>query len=245
MPDKQHKYIKIMEYLRNGIDYKNFTDLIPSENQLAQKFGVSRMTARRALVELELEGSVERIPGKGTYVRQHRHYTSGFFTVRPFHKWAEELDAELRTEVLRAELCDPPEEITLKLNYDGEVILLEILNYLDEIPVRHSKRYMRADYCGGILWEDLANVSVHEILVGKYNLPLSKISQTMTAIGLPEQFTHLFKEVAGYPVFFFQRVVYSDGIPISFVEYIMRGDMAFEDNFSPHLNPQDFRNFKQ
>ena len=136
MAEKPHKYIKIIEYIRNGIDYKGFTDAIPSENQLAEKFGVSRMTARRALVELALEGTVDRIPGKGTFVRKHRHYTSGFFTVRPFRKWAEELNAELRTDVLKAEICRPPREVALKLDHEGETILLEMLNYLDGIPRR-------------------------------------------------------------------------------------------------------------
>ncbi len=239
MADKPHKYLKIIKYIKNGIDYKSFTDTIPSENQLAEKFGVSRMTARRALVELALEGTVERIPGKGTFIRKHRHYTSGFFTVRPFRKWAEELNAELRTDVLKAELCDPPHDVALKLDYDGELILLEMLNYLDGIPVRHSKRYLRADYCAGILWEDLASKSVHEILMGKYKLPLTKISQTMTAVGLPGTLAELFQEKPGYPVFFFQRIAYSETIPINYVEYTMRGDMAFEDTFSPHLYPQD------
>ncbi len=239
MADKPHKYLKIIKYIKNGIDFKSFTDTIPSENPLAEKFGVSRMTARRALVELALEGTVERIPGKGTFIRKHRHYTSGFFTVRPFRKWAEELNAELRTDVLRAELCNPPPEVALKLEYEGELILLEMLNYLDGIPVRHSKRYLRADYCAGILWEDLASKSVHEILMGKYKLPLTKISQTMTAVGLPGTLAKLFKEQPGYPVFFFQRIAYSEAIPINYVEYTMRGDMAFEDTFSPHLYPQD------
>ncbi len=239
MAEKPHKYLKIIKYIKNGIDFKSFTDAIPSENQLAEKFGVSRMTARRALVELALEGAVKRIPGQGTFIRKHRHYTSGFFTVRPFRKWAEELNAELRTDVLRAELCDPPHDVALKLDYEGELILLEMLNYLDGIPVRHSKRYLRADYCAGILWEDLASKSVHEILMGKYKLPLTKISQTMTAVGLPGSLAELFGEQPGYPVFFFQRIAYSEAVPINYVEYTMRGDMAFEDTFSPHLYPQD------
>ncbi len=239
MADKPHKYRKIIKYIKNGIDYKSFTDAIPSENQLADKFGVSRMTARRALVELALEGAVERIPGKGTFVRKHRHYTSGFFTVRPFHKWAADLNAELRTDVLKAELCRPPDDIARKLEYKGELILLELLNHLDNVPVRHSRRYLRADYCAGILWEDLANESVHEILINKYNLPMTKVSQTMTAVGLPDALADLFQEKPGYPVFFFQRLAYSEAMPINYVEYTMRGDMAFKDTFSPHLDPQD------
>ena len=239
MPDKSPKYLKIKDYIQNGIDIENFTEQVPSENQLAQKFGVSRMTARRALVELEQEGSVERIAGKGTFVNKHQHYLSGFFRVRPFHRWAEDLGAELRTEVLQSKIIEPPDWISQKLLYSGDVILLDIINHLDETPVRRSLRYLRADSCPGILWEDLANESIHDILINKYKLPLTRISQTMTARGLSDDEAQLFQEEPGFAVFFFQRLTYSHDNPISYVEYTLRGDMAFNDTFSPQLDRAD------
>jgi DNA-binding LacI/PurR family transcriptional regulator len=42
---------------------------LPSEHQLAQKYGVSRQTVRRAMIDLVAAGLVERRQGKGTYVR--------------------------------------------------------------------------------------------------------------------------------------------------------------------------------
>jgi len=242
MPEKAHKYQRIKGYIKNGILNHNFTDQVPSENQLAEKFEVSRMTARRALTELELEGSVRRISGKGTFVRQHRHYTSGFFRVRPFRKWAEDLGAILRTEVLRAEVITPPSAISEMLKYEGDVIYLCKLNYLDEVPVRYSIRYLRADYCAGILFEDLSQESIHDILLNKYNLPMTKITQSMTAQGLSAELAELFNENQGVPVFFFQRLTFSHDNPITYVEYTLRGDMAFQDTFQPQFDSGDYEN---
>ena len=45
-------------------------DLIPSEHELCEKFGVSRIVIRQALGALTNEGLVERFPGRGTFVRQ-------------------------------------------------------------------------------------------------------------------------------------------------------------------------------
>ena len=53
MTRKVPKYEQIKNYLIQGIISRNFCDILPSENQLADKFSVSRMTARRALNELE------------------------------------------------------------------------------------------------------------------------------------------------------------------------------------------------
>jgi GntR family transcriptional regulator len=238
---KAPKYQKIKHYILQGIATRNFTDGVPSENQLAEKFSVSRMTARRALNDLEREGSVERIPGKGTFIRRSGHYTQGFFRVRPFRKWAEDLGADLRTEVLESQIVDPPEEIAQMLDYGGQMIRLRILNHLNEVPVRYAVRYLRADQCAGILWENLAETSIHDILINKYRLPLTRISQSMTAVGLPESLAGLFREKPGYPVFHFQRTAYSCETPVTYVEYFMRGDMAFKDTFTPMLEVSDYK----
>jgi GntR family transcriptional regulator len=237
---KPAKYERIKDYLTQGIISQNFTHMIPSENQLAESFGVSRMTARRALDELEREGTVERIPGKGTFVRNRRHYTRGFFRVRPFRKWAEDLNADLHTKVLKSRIVDPPETVREKLQYDDQVILLHIINYFDDKPVRFFIQYLRADKCAGILWENLEERSIHDILINTYRLPLHKISQSMTAIGLPAEYAPLFGEKKGYPVFYFQRLIYTHEAPITYVEYYMRGDMAFKDSFTPQFEKTDF-----
>ena len=47
-------------------------DRVPSENELVESKSVSRMTANRALRELNDEGYVERIAGRGTFVSDFR-----------------------------------------------------------------------------------------------------------------------------------------------------------------------------
>ena len=235
MTKKAPKYERIKDYLIRGIVSRSFSDMVPSENQLAEKFGVSRMTARRALGDLEREGCLERIPGKGTFVRQPEHYTSGFFRVRPFKDWADDLNVALSSKVLESRIVDPPDAVSEKLSFSGQLILLRILNYFDQLPVRYAVRYLRADKCAGMLWDDLEHASIHEILINKYQLPLTRIDQRMTAIGLTSELAALFGEKTGYPAFFFERLVYSFDEPITYVEYTMRGDMAFKDSFTPQL----------
>jgi len=69
---KLPKYLAIAEWLKENIHNQQFKseEKLISENQLCQKFAVSRQTARQAIATLEKEGLVTRKRGSGTYVNQ-------------------------------------------------------------------------------------------------------------------------------------------------------------------------------
>ena len=74
------KYLAIAEWIKDNIRSNNFKsgEKLISENQLCEKFKVSRQTARQAITTLEHEGLVTRVQGSGTYINQ----------VTPFRKSA-------------------------------------------------------------------------------------------------------------------------------------------------------------
>lgn len=237
MTRRTPKYIHIKKHLMQGIMSGRFTDKLPSENQLAQKFNVSRMTARRALEEVEKEGFAKRVPGKGTFVKD-RLFSQGYFRIRPSRKHARELDMEHRSEVLELRAVPPPAKVAEKLGHPEQVILARRMHYFDDKPVRYEVRYLRSDLCGGILWENLEVDSIHEILVSKYNLPLTKVWQRMEAVCLNEEVASLFDVDEGYPAFRIQRATYTFEKAVTWVEYLIRGDLAFEDSFYPQQGQQ-------
>lgn len=63
-------YKKIENYIVDQIRNENWKPMsrIPSENELADQFGVSRITVKNALVDLVEKGAVYRLQGKGTFV---------------------------------------------------------------------------------------------------------------------------------------------------------------------------------
>lgn len=60
-------------------------ELMPSEAQLTERFGVSRMTVNRALRELQSEGLVQRVQGVGTFAA-HPYAVSSSLTIRDLHQ---------------------------------------------------------------------------------------------------------------------------------------------------------------
>lgn len=65
-------YQQIVQALRKQIASGELKsgDQVPTEAELSQQFGVSRITSKRALSELENEGLIYRIRGKGSFVSE-------------------------------------------------------------------------------------------------------------------------------------------------------------------------------
>ncbi|WP_238014519.1 GntR family transcriptional regulator [Dactylosporangium sp. AC04546] len=63
-------YVRIERELRTRLAQARPGDALPAESVLAEEFGVARMTMRAALNALEADGLIERIQGRGTFVRQ-------------------------------------------------------------------------------------------------------------------------------------------------------------------------------
>jgi DNA-binding GntR family transcriptional regulator len=66
------RYQRIAADLRARIEGGDFLpgDLLPGEVRIGERYGVSRHTAQRALVELEKAGLVECVHGRGRFVRR-------------------------------------------------------------------------------------------------------------------------------------------------------------------------------
>ena len=92
MHNAEAKYQAIFETLRNEILLGKFDarTRFPSEGQLTRRFGVSRPTVTRALLELKRAGLLEGRPGSGTYLTSAaRNATGSLGLIIPGHGSAE------------------------------------------------------------------------------------------------------------------------------------------------------------
>ncbi|AYG58296.1 phosphonate metabolism transcriptional regulator PhnF [Rhizobium jaguaris] len=125
--------------LRSAIDKGEHApgSRLPSERALSERFGVSRVTMRRAIAELEGEGLLRVARGSGAYVRADMpvHFQLGN-KVR-FSKDLTATDANLTRKVLSAREVPPNADIALRLNLQpGEAVLeMCVVAYADELPV--------------------------------------------------------------------------------------------------------------
>ncbi|MEF2278792.1 GntR family transcriptional regulator [Deinococcus sp. YIM 134068] len=205
---------------------------LPSEPQLAREFEVSRMTARRAIDELEREGYVYRVQGAGTFPTGKR-FRQGVFRVRPFKEWARH--PEHRTTVLRAMQIDATPEIAIVLQIQpgDPVIFVHRLRTAGDESLVIEKRYINARLAAGLMDHNLGAESIHEVMV-TMGVPLSRVEQNLEAVNLRQEEADLLRVPLGTAAFLLRRTTYSGPKRVSYVNYWVRGDRyAFQDSFEP------------
>ncbi|WP_425145401.1 GntR family transcriptional regulator [Deinococcus sp.] len=214
-----------------GGDYSEGLPL-PSEPQLAREFEVSRMTARRAIDELEREGYVYRVQGAGTFPTGKR-FRQGMFRVRPFKEWARDPDQH-NTILQSMELRATPEIATvLQVAAGDPVIFVHRLRFAGDEPLVIEKRYIDARLAGGLLSHDLAAESIHEVMVSM-GVALTRVEQTLEAVNLRQEESDLLRVAVGTAAFLLRRTTYSGTRRASYVNYWVRGDRyTFQDSFEP------------
>ncbi|HEU4742473.1 MAG TPA: GntR family transcriptional regulator [Meiothermus sp.] len=225
------KYLRVKEAVLRELA-KTQPGFPISENSLARHFGVSRMTARRALQELEQEGYLSRQRGRGSFPAERR-FSQGFLRVRPFYEFAQSQGALPKTQVLAAEMRRVPPPVARHLGVK-RAIYVERLRFLDDQPVQREARFLNPELCREVLEHDLTSESIHDLLIHRLGLPLTKVWQRLEAVALEPRLAELLAQPPGSPALRLERVTYTLLQPVTWVEYLMRGDRYFlEDTFIP------------
>lgn len=149
---------------------------IPSEQELCDKYQVSRVTVRKALAELTQEGLLNRQQGKGTFVGVPR-LCKDLKDVNSFHDACRLMNCTPSTRVIHAQLTYATEEDVRDLLCESDQVVETLrLRLADDTPVMletnrfplHYEYLLQEDLTGslyGILQEHgiETNQAVHEI----------------------------------------------------------------------------------
>jgi len=120
-------------------------DAVPSENQLAEKYGVSRMTARRALSDLTSSGVLERIQGSGTFVAKQLP-TGSLLEIRNIADEIKDRGHTHRSEIicLQQRKIGKYTKPLLALEAGDIYFFSRILHFENEIPIQLEERYVNS-----------------------------------------------------------------------------------------------------
>ena len=94
---------------------------LPTEQELCDQFGVSRITVRRALADLADQGYITRRQGVGSFVREH-DATARQVDSRSYMDELRQIDFESDPDVLEFDLTAAPQTISDQVGFTGDVL---------------------------------------------------------------------------------------------------------------------------
>ena len=199
---------------------------LPTEDKLAENFGVSKITVRQALHDLVDLGYVRRERGRGTFVSKPK-FDQG---PRELMSFTQEMQRHHLTAGSRVIDCSTQEADqrvaeALQLRPGDPVFVLKRLRVADGEPMGIQTAHIPQAMVPGLTADSLENISLYEIIQIRYGLQPAKARETYFAIPAEAATAELLDIPTGWPVFSVERVTYlPTGKPFEYVQSMMRGD---------------------
>ncbi len=198
-----------------------------AEIMLAKQYGVSMATVRQALGEMEREGYIVRIQGRGTFVAgspvDFGPSNLDSFTVQMEGRGMRPNSKVLEQSVIRAE---PELAESMGMRQGAPLFRLTRLRLADAEPMGIQTAHIPLDMAPGLELRDFRNEkSLYSVLVQNYGLIPARAHETHTAIALDKNQAQILKTVAGAPALESRRLtLLESGSPMELVLSVMRGD---------------------
>jgi len=208
---------------------------LPSERELSEQFGVSRMTVRQAAAYLVQEGWLTVRPGVGTFVAASK-FTYDALHLLGFTAEMMQRGDQVTSNVLEQAVVTPPPSVASELQLtetEQTVKIMRVRQVADE-PLLLETIYLPATRCPGLERVDLAARSLYAVLEGQYGLQLHHARQTLEASVANEYEIQLFQLQTPVGVLVLEGTTFdTNERPVEYFKAVYRGD-----RFTFQLNSQ-------
>lgn len=222
-------YYQLKQYLIGQIRAGQLKvgDMLPTEFDLCEKFGVSRPTVRQAMSEMVAEGYLYRHKGRGTFVSKPKLEGRFFQKLQSYNVEMTQKGLEPATEVLNLKMVEDEEEacVNLGLTPGSKCILLERLRFADGEPMVYLETFLPYESFKELLDVDFSTLNLYEELEDRFHIKIYRARRVLEAIAANAAEAKLLQIKEGEPVCYVTTVAYTksdEAVEFSRARY--RGD---------------------
>lgn len=220
-------YSQLMDILVHEIEYKmQENDQMLSEREICELYNVSRTTVRQAFSELEREGYIYKVHGKGTFVasKRYKQELKGLYSFTDSMKM---LGKKPSSKVLKFEIINASNEIASKMLIQKETQVYKFtrLRLADGEAMMLETSYVPYDLMPGITKDDLNHNALYDIMRERFGESLEFAEETfLPVLTNDEEAKHLGIEI-GSPSLKITRLSFNKKNKVlEYTTSISRGD---------------------
>lgn len=201
---------------------------MPSEAQMMEAFQVSRITIRQALGDLQKEGLIFKVAGKGSFVAKPKAFQN-LSKLQGFGEAMTPSGYETFSQVLSTRRVIASEVVAerLQLAKGSPVFEIQRLRYLNREPISVDVSYFPLALGERLAQEDLATRDVFVILENDLGQQLTHADVQIEAISADESLARHLRIDEASPLLRIERLTHAGRQPIDFEYLYYRGD-AFQ-----------------
>lgn len=222
-------YYQVKEIIQEMIENEELKpgDAIPTERELCEIQGVSRMTVNKAILSLVNEGVLYREQGRGTFVSKPK-FMKQLSRLRGF---TEEMDAQgfkTSTKVLSFEVKEATKQNKSILRLpESESLVIEIsrLRFSDDEPVALETELIPYYMFRDMTKENIDGKSIYDVFKTRYKCFPEKATETIEPIKVNDYQAELLNLEFESLALLFKRTTFNENeVPIEYTKSIYRSD---------------------
>lgn len=219
---RQPLYDQLVDILTEKIEHEYRPgDLMPSERELSERYGLSRTTVRLALQELERLGLVVRQHGRGTFVADRSAQTTNLMQTYSFTEQMRSMGRDPYTTIL--EFCEFEADKNLAEHMGtriGEKLFkLKRLRMADGMPLMIERTYLPVRKFLSLKRPQLEHKSLYDVIEHDFHVKVRLAEEEFFASIARPADAHLLDISEGAPVLDLVRTTFDSGNEI--VEYTL------------------------
>ncbi len=202
---------------------------LPAESEMSSLFGVSRITVRQALGDLQKEGVIFKVAGKGSFVSRPKPFQQ-LTALEGFGEAMSRQGYEIYNDVVGHTLVAADADVAQRLGVaEGEAVSeIRRVRHLNRAPVSLEITYLPRQIGERLRHADLARRDIFLILENDYGIPLGHADVRIDAILADDATAAALQVAPGSALLRLERLTHTaDGAPLDFEYLYFRGD-AFQ-----------------
>ena len=219
---KQPLYDQLVDILTEKIDHEYRPgDMIPSERELSERYGLSRTTVRLALQELERLGLVVRQHGRGTFVADRSAQTANLMQAYSFTEQMRSMGRVPQTTILEFSEMEADKNLSehMGVRIGDRLFKLKRLRSADGMPMMVERSYLPVRKFLSLKRPMLEHKPLYDVIEQDYHEKIRVAEEEFFASIARPADAHLLDISEGSPVLDLVRTTYNEGNEI--VEYTL------------------------